>query len=110
MLLEDLAEAGEVEVLVVLQQDQRQVVLAEGQPQVRHLHGRLLAALQQQLLALAVALGLRVLLDGRQLALQSRVLPRRLSQFFCPISKSNSQAIHSNFQLYLSNRRYDKNM
>ena len=34
MLLEDLAEAGEVERLVVLQQDEAEVELAEGQLQV----------------------------------------------------------------------------
>lgn len=37
MLLEDLSEAGEVEVLVVLQEDEAEVELTEGQLQVMNL-------------------------------------------------------------------------
>jgi hypothetical protein len=37
VLLEDLAEAGEVEILIVLEEDEAEVELGEGQLQVHHL-------------------------------------------------------------------------
>ena len=71
MLLQDLPEPGEVEVLVVLEQDQTQVELGERELEIHHL---------PPLYLLVPLLGHVLVLGAVHLALERGELPGRLCQ------------------------------
>lgn len=83
MLFEDLPEAGKVEVLVVLEEDEAEVELREGQLEVLHLPGRDVQ-LGEECEALPVSQAIAVLVLRRlEVRLEGCVLSGCLGHLLC---------------------------